>query len=69
MQQRMTELVTELAGPAGLAMPGHDHAGNDPETGWVATAAPFYFTMRKVSIFGGSNEIQKNIIAKTLLGL
>lgn len=69
MQQRMTELVVELAGPAGLAMPAHDHGANDPADGWVAVAAPFYFTMRKVSIFGGSNEVQKNIIAKTMLGL
>jgi len=69
MQQRMTELVLELAGPAGLAMPPHDHPENDPDQGWIGAAAPFYFTMRKVSIFGGSNEIQKNIIAKTLLGL
>lgn len=69
MQQRMTELVTELAGPAGLAMPQTDARANDPDEGWVGAAAPFYFTMRKVSIFGGSNEIQKNIIAKTLLGL
>ena len=69
MQQRMTELVTELAGPAGLPMPAHDHAPNDPDDGWVNAAAPFYFTMRKVSIFGGSNEVQKNIIAKTMLGL
>ena len=69
MQQRMTELVTELSGPAGLAMPDHDHAPNDLDDGWVSAAAPFYFTMRKVSIFGGSNEVQKNIIAKTMLGL
>ena len=69
MQQRMTELVTELAGPAGLAMATHDPRDNDPDTGWRAAAAPFYFTMRKVSIFGGSNEVQRNIIAKTLLGL
>jgi alkylation response protein AidB-like acyl-CoA dehydrogenase len=69
MQQRMTELVTELAGPAGLAMPSHDHGAHDPAEGWIAAAAPFYFTMRKVSIFGGSNEVQKNIIAKTMLGL
>lgn len=69
MQQRMTELVAELAGPAGLAMPDHGHAANDPDTGWIGPAAPFYFTMRKVSIFGGSNEVQKNIIAKTMLGL
>lgn len=66
LQQRMTELVLELAGPQGLAMPNHDVAGVD---GWIAAAAPFYFAMRKVSIFGGSNEIQRNIVAKTLLGL
>ena len=65
--------MDQLAGPAGLAMPGHDERGDgcrsEPEDGWIAAAAPFYFTMRKVSIFGGSNEIQKNIIAKHLLGL
>ena len=68
LQQRMTELTVELAGPAGLALPsiGDNKA---PEDGWAEAAAPFYFTMRKVSIFGGSNEIQKNIIAKTVLGL
>lgn len=68
LQQRMTELTVELAGPAGLAVSAH--GPNDAgENGWVDAAAPFYFTMRKVSIFGGSNEIQKNIIAKTVLGL
>ena len=69
LQQRMTELVAELAGPAGLAMPSDDRHGNDLDDGWIATANQFYFTMRKVSIFGGSNEIQKNIVAKTQLGL
>jgi alkylation response protein AidB-like acyl-CoA dehydrogenase len=68
LQQRMTELTLELAGPAGFAT--GDHGGNlDDGDGWLEAAAPFYFTMRKVSIFGGSNEIQKNIIAKGLLGL
>ncbi len=69
LQQRMTELTLELAGPTGLAMPAHHDAAADDADGWINTAAPFYFTMRKVSIFGGSNEIQKNIIAKTVLGL
>jgi alkylation response protein AidB-like acyl-CoA dehydrogenase len=63
LQQRMTELILELAGPAGLAVSATEDAG------WLDSAAPYYFTMRKVSIFGGSNEIQKNIIAKTVLGL
>jgi alkylation response protein AidB-like acyl-CoA dehydrogenase len=68
LQQQMTELTLELAGPAGLAI--GDNGGNmDDGDGWLAAAAPFYFAMRKVSIFGGSNEIQKNIIAKGLLGL
>lgn len=35
----------------------------------AATAAANYFNYRKLSIFGGSNEIQKNIIAKMILGL
>ena len=69
LQQRMTELTVELAGPAGLAMPEHHGANEVGEDGWIEAAAPFYFTMRKVSIFGGSNEIQKNIIAKGVLGL
>jgi alkylation response protein AidB-like acyl-CoA dehydrogenase len=35
---------------------------------FAADAAPAYFNMRKVSIYGGSNEIQRNIIAKAILG-
>ena len=70
LQQRMTELTLELAGPTGLTLPDHHHdAAEDDADSWINTAAPFYFTMRKVSIFGGSNEVQKNIIAKTVLGL
>lgn len=69
LQQRMTELAVELAGPAGLAMPEGHGVNEEGGDGWIEAAAPFYFTMRKVSIFGGSNEIQKNIIAKSVLGL
>ena len=32
-------------------------------------SAPAYFNWRKISIYGGSNEIQRNIIAKAVLGL
>ncbi|WPB58041.1 acyl-CoA dehydrogenase family protein [Xylophilus sp. GOD-11R] len=38
-----------------------------PEDAMAATA--FYFNNRKLSIYGGSNEIQRNIVAKTILGL
>jgi len=74
IQQRTTELALELAGP--FALPYHDledeipDGANDlPEGfGWADTAAPTYFNYRKVSIYGGSNEIQRNIIAKMVLG-
>jgi alkylation response protein AidB-like acyl-CoA dehydrogenase len=36
---------------------------------WIAQIAPTYFNYRKVSIYGGSNEIQRNIISKAVLGL
>jgi alkylation response protein AidB-like acyl-CoA dehydrogenase len=41
------------------------HVGPD----YAANAASQYFNYRKLSIFGGSNEIQKNIISKMILGL
>ena len=36
---------------------------------WALTIAPNYYFARHVSIVGGSNEIQRNILAKTILGL
>ncbi len=48
------------------------HAGYEgPQVGpeEAASAASAYFNYRKLSIFGGSNEIQKNIISKMILGL
>ena len=44
---------------------------NEPPIGpdWAGPLAPQYFNYRKTSIYGGSNEIQKNIIAKAILGL
>jgi len=70
LQQALTELVVELAGPDGLAVLDHDDNRNEPDPdGWIEAAAPYYFAMRKVTIFGGSNEIQRNIVAKTVLGL
>ena len=48
-----------------------DERWNEPPVGpeWAASLAPGYFNYRKVSIYGGTNEIQKNIIAKAILGL
>ena len=58
--QRISELQVELLG-AGALVYAH---GDD---GSRATAA--YLNLRKLSIFGGSNEIQRNIIAHMILGL
>jgi alkylation response protein AidB-like acyl-CoA dehydrogenase len=71
LQQATTELLKDIAGPYALPLPQADEAGNDPPLGadWTAYAAAVYFNTRKVSIYGGSNEIQRNIIAKAFLGL
>ena len=72
LQQATTELLLEVAGPFALAAPlrGADLANDWPfDFDWADGAAASYFNNRKVSIYGGSNEIQKNIIAKAVLGL
>ncbi len=73
VQQRLTELMVEAAGP--LALPfdldylegdqPHSRGGDDDS----APLMPYYFNYRKTSIYGGSNEIQKNIITQMILGL
>jgi pimeloyl-CoA dehydrogenase large subunit len=74
IQQAISELLLEAIGPyavAGEAPHEEDEGWNEPPVGhdWATGLAPHYFNMRKVSIYGGSNEIQKNIIAKAILGL
>ena len=46
---------------------GYDEPPIGPDE--AATAASSYFSFRKISIYGGSSEVQKNIIAKAMLGL
>ena len=73
IQQATTELLMDLVGP--YAMPYNadiePEGDNDPTSigpDYAAEAAPTYFNWRKVSIYGGSNEIQRNIVAKAILG-
>jgi len=72
IQQAITELLMDVVGPY-VAPYREDGAlgWNGPPVGaeYAATAAPTYFNWRKMSIYGGSNEIQRNIIAKAILGL
>ncbi len=71
IRQEINDLARRAAGA--YAMPFVSEAlegGNEPDMGpeGSAAAAPQYFNNRKLSIFGGSNEVQKNIIAKVKLG-
>jgi alkylation response protein AidB-like acyl-CoA dehydrogenase len=73
VQQGLTELMVEAIGPQAAAFDPaylegereHSLAGDDD----AAPLAAYYFNFRKTSIYGGSNEIQKNIIAQMILGL
>ena len=82
IQQRYTELMMLAAGPYSLpyiweAMEAGwqgDQAAVAALKGFPggevanATLAPNYFNMRKTTIYGGSNEVQRNIVAQTVLG-
>ena len=65
LQQVTTELLVEVAGPDALPADGEDISSPS----WAQTSAPRYLNWRKASIYGGSSEVQRNIIASTILGL
>lgn len=66
LQQAVSELVVDLAGPASLASSAGDVSDL---AAWTRRATPAYLNLRKASIYGGSNEVQRQIIAGTILGL
>lgn len=66
LQQEVLELAVDVAGPMSLSWPIAEDSGV-PE--WAALATPTYLNFRKASIYGGSNEVQRQIIAGTILGL
>ncbi|WP_417492667.1 acyl-CoA dehydrogenase family protein [Maricaulis sp.] len=69
IRQNLHDLTRRALGPAAAPFPMEALAGNlavaPPE---AASSAASYFNNRKLSIFGGSNEIQRNIIAKDIFG-
>ncbi len=72
LAQAITELLVEAIGYDALPDRWKLNEGdNAPPIGpdYADSIAPYYFNWRKTSIFGGSNEIQRNIIAKAVLGL
>ncbi|WP_343698604.1 acyl-CoA dehydrogenase family protein [Caulobacter sp.] len=71
-QQAITELTLEAVGTyAAPFVQDPWSKNNDQSAGpdYAAPAAPAYFSYRKASIYAGSNEIQRNIMAKMVLGL
>jgi alkylation response protein AidB-like acyl-CoA dehydrogenase len=82
LSQAITELAMEAAGPRGriyhphAARPGGPIADYQPPADgyvsgqpWQAVAPLRYLNDRAGSIYAGSNEIQRNILAKAALGL
>jgi len=73
LSQKLTELAIEAVGVAGLPQqlealePGSGVGPIGPD--YALTAMPKYLNTRATSIYGGSNEIQRGIIAKMVLGL
>jgi acyl-CoA dehydrogenase len=74
LQQSLSELLVESLGPYGVVHhaewekvidPNDAVVGPESGQGMVAD----YMFRRAASIFGGANEIQRNIIAKLILGL
>ncbi len=72
IQQALSELMMQAVGPSALPFRPEVIGGAAAEPVGPAYAAPLaatYCNLRKTSIYGGSNEIQKNIVAQTILGL
>ena len=72
IQQRYTELMMLAAGPYALpfikeAMEA-GYQGDYVGAAYIAPLAASYFNMRKTTIYGGSNEVQRNIVSQTVLG-
>ena len=73
LAQQLDEMFVELAAYHSLPFVPEqfedDFTGEPVGPGSAASTALTYFNNRKLSIFGGSNEIQRNIICKAVLGL
>jgi alkylation response protein AidB-like acyl-CoA dehydrogenase len=61
--QRLHELAVDLLGPFGQLLPGDRHAAG---TGYFGTG---FLSSRSATIYGGTAQIQRNIVAERLLGL
>jgi alkylation response protein AidB-like acyl-CoA dehydrogenase len=73
IQQKITELLMKAMGyyAAPFVPEAMEYGWNEDPIGpeYAAPLAAGYFNMRKASIYGGTNEIQRSIIAKMVLDL
>ncbi|MEQ8268178.1 MAG: acyl-CoA dehydrogenase family protein [Parvibaculum sp.] len=72
IQQAISQLAVEVLGHYTIPFVEDGMIEtNEPDIGPknAFTVAPYYFSLRKASIYAGSNEIQRNIMAKAVLGL
>ncbi|MEV3960543.1 acyl-CoA dehydrogenase family protein [Nocardia sp. NPDC050193] len=65
LQQAATELLLDIAGPDALPV----HAADIASPKWAQRTGPSYLNYRKTTIYGGSSEVQRTIIASSILGL
>ncbi|MGK8522382.1 acyl-CoA dehydrogenase family protein [Nocardia asteroides] len=65
LQQAATELLLDIAGPDAIPVDADDIVS----PGWAQRSGPAYLNYRKTTIYGGSSEVQRTIIASTILGL
>jgi alkylation response protein AidB-like acyl-CoA dehydrogenase len=70
IRQELTHLYVEVAGPFAqrLALTAEDQL-EEFTPDWAGLASATYFNNRKVTIYGGTSEVQHNILAKAVLGL
>ena len=71
LQQKISELFVEMVGYYAHPFFTENELGSNESIGpeYAGPVMPHYLNYRKVSIYGGSNEIQRNIISKAILGL
>lgn len=73
IDQAISELALQLVGPYGVLndarRPLPPHSSEDIGRDYNSEVGPRYFNKRASSIYGGSNEIQRTIIARNILGL
>ena len=68
--KELTHLYVEVAGPAALRLSLQaENDIDDIAPDWAGLATATYLNNRKVTIYGGTSEVQHNILAKAVLGL